>query len=127
MNIQTRAAIGIDHVQVALPPGSEDRCRAFYVGVLGFEEIEKPQVLKARGGLWLAVGHDQLHLGVEDDFRPARKAHPAFRLGDLDALAGRLMLAGAEAVWADPGEIPGRRRFFTFDPLGNRLEFVEAA
>ncbi len=116
----------LDHVQVAISSGSEGACRRFYVDVVGFAEVEKPEALKPRGGLWLQTGAHQLHLGVEKDFRPARKAHPAFRVADLDGLAKRLEAASAEVKWADPDEIPGRRRFFTADPLGNRLEFIEA-
>lgn len=115
---------GFDHVQVAIPPGSEDRCRAFYVELLGMTELTKPPVLAARGGLWLRSGAVEIHLGVEADFRPARKAHPAIRIGGLDALAGRLAAAGYDVSWDDL--IAGTRRFFTHDPLGNRLEFIAA-
>jgi catechol 2,3-dioxygenase-like lactoylglutathione lyase family enzyme len=116
--------VPIDHVQLACPPGSEDALRAFYVGVLGLTEKPKPSILAARGGCWF-VGHDiELHLGVEDDFRPARKAHPGLLWEGLDALAARLTAAGYPVRWADPAEIPGRRRFHTADPHGNRLEFL---
>ncbi len=118
--------VAIDHVQVAIPPGSEDRCRAFYVDILGLREIEKPEALKPRGGLWLQAGTHEVHLGVEQDFQPARKAHPAFRIDDYDALTERLAKSGADVKPADPEEIPGRRRFFSADPFGNRLEFIEA-
>ena len=113
---------GIDHVQVAIPPGSEEICRAFYVGVLGFVEVEKPPVLAARGGLWLQAGDRQLHLGVEKDFRPAKKAHPAFMAWDAYRLAERLTDAGQNVVWAN--DIPGVQRFHVDDPAGIRLEFV---
>lgn len=119
------AIVAIDHVQVAVPPGSEDQCRAFYVDVLGMQEIEKPEALKPRGGLWLSAGLQELHLGVEEDFQPARKAHPAFRVGDLETLARRVAESGCDLTWADPGEIPGRQRFFAADPFGNRLEFIK--
>lgn len=115
---------GLDHVQLAVPPGSEERCRSFYVGLLGMTELTKPPVLAARGGLWLRSGPVEIHLGVEADFRPARKAHPAIRIADLDALAARLSGAGYEVSWDDL--IAGTRRFFTHDPLGNRLEFIAA-
>lgn len=115
---------GIDHVQVAIPPGSEDVCRTFYADALGMAEIEKPLLLAARGGLWLAAGDRQLHLGVETDFRPARKAHPAFAVRDARRLAEKLVAAGHEVTWAD--EIPGVTRFHVHDPFGNRLEFVQA-
>ena len=107
----------LDHVQVAAPPGCEQEARAFYGGVLGLREIEKPTSLAARGGVWF----EQLHVGVEEDFRPARKAHPAFVVDDLDALAARI----GHVVWDDA--IPGVRRFYAADPWGNRLEFVAAS
>ena len=84
----------LDHVQLAIPPGSEDRCRPFYVGLLGMTEVKKPDILAKRGGLWLRSGPVEIHLGVEADFRPARKAHPALRVSDLDGLAERLAGAG---------------------------------
>lgn len=116
----------IDHVQLAIPPGSEDACRRFYIDHLGFTEIEKPPVLATRGGLWLVDGDVEIHLGVEADFRPARKAHPGFRVTDIDVLAQRLIAAGVVVRWADENEIPGRRRFFCDDAVGNRLEFLAA-
>jgi catechol 2,3-dioxygenase-like lactoylglutathione lyase family enzyme len=115
----------LDHVQLAIPKGSEASCRAFYCDLLGWREVEKPQVLAARGGLWLDIGEGQVHLGVEDDFRPARKAHPAMVVDDLDALAAKLRSAGVTVIFDDA--IPGVRRFYANDPVGNRLEFVEAA
>ncbi|NKQ56523.1 glyoxalase [Amycolatopsis sp. K13G38] len=119
----------IHHVQVACPAGSEDRVRAFYHGVLGWEELPKPPLLAVRGGCWFRVpgvgGPDgELHVGVEADFRPARKAHPAF-VADVDAVAEAVGAAGYEVHWADPAEIPGRRRFHTFDAVGNRVEFLD--
>ncbi|TCO53444.1 VOC family protein [Actinocrispum wychmicini] len=119
----------IHHVQVAVPAGSEDRLREFYHGVLGWTELPKPPLLAARGGCWFKVpgrgGPDgELHAGVEQDFRPARKAHPAFVV-DLPAVADALAAAGHEVVWADEAEIPGRRRLHTYDPVGNRLEFLD--
>ncbi len=119
------AILGLDHVQVALPPSSEDAARAFYGVVLGMTEVAKPPVLAARGGCWFEAGAAALHLAVEDPFVPARKAHPAFLVDDLDALHDRLTAAGHECVRAD-GQIPGVRRFDTFDPFGNRLEFQSA-
>jgi len=115
----------IDHVQLAIPPGSEDVCRRFYVDLLGMEEVPKPEKLTTRGGLWLKSGEVQIHLGVEDDFRPARKAHPAIAVADLGGLAALLSRAGHEPIWDDA--IPGVRRFYVADPLGNRIEFVAAA
>ncbi|MBN8957399.1 MAG: glyoxalase [Rhizobiales bacterium] len=122
----SRAAIlDLDHVQVAVPPGAEDVCRAFYVTLLGMPEIAKPQALVAHGGVWVQAGKRQLHLGVEKEFQPARKAHPAFAVSDIDDLAQRVAHEGRDVVW-DNETIPGLRRFHTHDPFGNRLEFVES-
>ncbi|MGW0081231.1 VOC family protein [Streptomyces sp. NPDC003393] len=113
----------IDHVQLAAPPGCEDTLRAYYAGVLGMTEIPKPPVLAARGGCWFQAGSVQLHLGVEKDFRPARKAHPGLRVTDIEAYAARLAARGAPVTWDD--NLPGHRRFYSEDPVGNRLEFLE--
>ncbi len=117
--------VGLDHVQVAIPAGGEDAARAFYGSLLGMAEVAKPAALAARGGCWFTAGSAVLHLGVEDPFRPARKAHPALLVTGLDALFDSLTGAGYECVPAD-GEIPGVRRFHTFDPFGNRIEFQQA-
>ena len=114
----------IDHVQLAMPAGAEDRARAFYVEVLGFHELQKPPELAKRGGAWFQAGGVQLHLGVEADFRPARKAHPAFLVEDLEALTERIRAAGAEIDTGQP-PIEGYRRVHVFDPFGNRLELME--
>ncbi len=118
--------IGLDHVQVAAPPGSERDARRFYGELLGMDEITKPESLRARGGAWFACGSHQLHVGIADPFAPATKAHPAIliRAADLDPLAARLAAAGCAVKWDD--EIPGTRRFFTADPWGNRIELVGA-
>jgi catechol 2,3-dioxygenase-like lactoylglutathione lyase family enzyme len=122
----TRATIlDLDHVQVAVPPGAEEACRAFYVTLLGMPEIAKPQALAGRGGVWVQAGKRQLHLGVEKAFQPARKAHPAFAVSGIDDLAERVAHEGRDIVW-DNETIPGLRRFHTHDPFGNRLEFVES-
>ncbi|GAA2981259.1 VOC family protein [Actinokineospora diospyrosa] len=114
----------IHHVQLACPPGGEAAARAFYAGVLGWPELPKPPLLAARGGCWFTIPDGgELHIGVEADFRPARKAHPAFT-ADVAALAAVLVAAGSPVHWADPAEIPGRPRFHTADPHGNRLEFL---
>lgn len=113
----------LHHVQLAIPPGEEDRCRAFWCGVLGMDEVEKPPVLAARGGCWFRGGGLEVHLGVEQDFAPARKAHPGILVEDLRALASALEAAGGEVTW-DP-EFPGHDRFYAHDPFGNRLEFLE--
>lgn len=113
---------GLHHVQLAIPPGSEDDCRAFYVGVLGMTEAGKPPALAARGGLWVRADSLEIHLGVEQDFRPARKAHPGILVADLDGLAARLADHGVAVEW-DP-HFPGHRRFYAADNVGNRLEFL---
>jgi catechol 2,3-dioxygenase-like lactoylglutathione lyase family enzyme len=115
----------IDHVQVAGPPGCEPAARAFYGAILGLREIPKPSALAARGGVWFALGRQELHVGIEADFRPALKAHPAFSCIDPEGLAHRLEAAGAPVSWN--GEVPGVRRFYTADPFGNRLEVVGIA
>ncbi len=119
--------IGLDHVQVAAPPGSEADARRFYGELLGMAEITKPETLRARGGAWFACGSHQLHVGIADPFAPATKAHPAIliRAADLDPLAERLAAAGCAVQWDET--IPGTRRFFTADPWGNRIELVGAA
>jgi catechol 2,3-dioxygenase-like lactoylglutathione lyase family enzyme len=113
----------LDHVQLAIPAGGEDKARAFYCGGLGWRETPKPAALASRGGLWLDTGGAQVHLGVDDAFHAARKAHPAFALDDLDALAARLRAAGLAVDWDDA--LPAVRRFYTADPFGNRIEFLE--
>ncbi len=112
----------IDHIQIAAPAGCEEAARDFYGGILGLKEIEKPAALRARGGCWFECGDRQLHIGVEKDFRPAKKAHPAFAVADFDRL--RETLAKRGIVLMDES-IPGTRRFYADDPWGNRLEFVE--
>jgi catechol 2,3-dioxygenase-like lactoylglutathione lyase family enzyme len=113
------------HVQLAIPPGSEPACREFYVGVLGMTEIAKPPRLAARGGLWVRADGIELHLGAEDGFRPARKAHPGISVPDLDGLARRLGARDIPVTW-DSG-FPGHRRFYVHDNVGNRLEFLQPA
>lgn len=116
---------GIDHVQLAIPAGSENTARRYYAALLGLREVPKPPPLAARGGCWFRSGSAVLHLGVEEPFLPARKAHPALLVTDLDALFDTLSAAGHRCTRAD-GEIAGVRRFHTFDPFGNRLEFQQA-
>ena len=117
--------IGLHHVQLAAPAGSEPALGRFYGGMLGMAEIPKPAALAARGGVWFRSGKAELHLGIDADFRPARKAHPALLVDDLDGLEAALSAAGHVCVRAD-GEIPGVRRFHTRDPFGNRVEFQQA-
>ena len=114
------AIIGIDHVQVAAPAGCEDRARAFYGRLLGLPEIPKPAALAARGGCWFRAGAQELHVGVEEPFAPARKAHPGFVADDLDALADRLQDGRHEVAFDDA--IPGAKRLHGADPFGNRVE-----
>ena len=114
----------LHHVQLAMPVGAEDRARPFYAGALGMTEIDKPAELAARGGCWFRRDGLEIHLGVEDGFRPARKAHPGILVNDLGALAARLTDAGVGVDWDD--NFPGYRRFYAHDPFGNRLEFLSA-
>jgi catechol 2,3-dioxygenase-like lactoylglutathione lyase family enzyme len=111
--------VRIDHVQLAIPPGGEDRARAFYSGVLGLHEVPKPEAMRARGGMWFAEG---IHLGIEPDMRPSAKMHPALVVDDLAALEAKLAAAGCEFIEAH--DQPGVRRGHTRDPFGNRIELV---
>ncbi len=115
----------LHHVQLAMPAHAEDEARAFYADVLGFREVPKPPALAARGGVWFRAGEVELHLGAEEPFHPARKAHPAILTDALDELAERLSAAGREA--RPDVRLPGFRRFHVDDCFGNRLEFLEAA
>jgi catechol 2,3-dioxygenase-like lactoylglutathione lyase family enzyme len=107
-----------------MPRGAEEEARAFYAGLLGMAEDPKPPALADRGGCWFRSGAAIVHLGVEDPFAPARKAHPAFLVEDLGGLQATLAAAGCECVRAD-GEVPGVSRFYTHDPFGNRVEFQQ--
>ncbi|HVD03851.1 MAG TPA: glyoxalase [Candidatus Dormibacteraeota bacterium] len=114
---------GLHHVQLAMPAGMEDEARKFYVTALDMEEIQKPEGLRARGGVWFRKGPLEIHLGVEDDFRPARKAHPGIRVVDIEAVADRLAASGGVVLWDN--NFPGFKRFYSADAFGNRLEFLE--
>ncbi len=116
--------LSIDHVQIAMPPGQEEKARAFYIDLLGFTEISKPPELAKRGGAWFESGTTQLHLGVEPDFRPARKAHPAFIVDNLDALLEKIQVAGYEIDSSQPS-LDGYKRAHVFDPFRNRIELME--
>ncbi|PKW27467.1 glyoxalase [Phycicoccus duodecadis] len=118
------AVVGLHHVQIACPPGSEDILRGWYGGVLGMPEIPKPAALAVRGGVWFEAGDRQLHCGVEDGFAPALKAHPCFLVDDVDAAARAVAQAGGAVRWS--AEIAGVRRFHTDDPVGNRIELQQA-
>jgi catechol 2,3-dioxygenase-like lactoylglutathione lyase family enzyme len=113
----------IDHVQVSCPAGGEEVARAFYRDALGMTELEKPAILAARGGCWFKDGSAEVHVGVEEDFHPAKKAHPALAVDDLDKCAQILTDGGYLVTW-DNDSIPGRRRFHTADGHGNRVEIV---
>jgi catechol 2,3-dioxygenase-like lactoylglutathione lyase family enzyme len=113
----------LHHVQLTIPPGGEDVARQFYGGVLQMVELDKPPVLAARGGCWFSGGGWEVHLGVEAEFVPARKAHPGVLVDDLDALAEQLQTSGRTVQW-DPN-FPGHRRLYSADDHGNRLEFLQ--
>ena len=120
-----KGVVGLDHVQVAAPRECEAEARRFYGTLLGLEEIDKPAELRARGGVWFRCGEQQLHVGVEDGFAPAQKAHPALRVAgdsELDTLAERLRQAGERVIWDEAR--PTIRRFYTQDPWGNRVELL---
>ena len=114
----------LDHVQLAAPPGCEAEARRFFGELLGLTEIEKPEPLRTRGGVWFELGDRQLHIGVEEPFTPSRKAHPAFRVSPaaLDTLADRLATASEQVQWDEA--LPGVRRFYSADPWGNRIEIL---
>jgi catechol 2,3-dioxygenase-like lactoylglutathione lyase family enzyme len=116
----------LDHVQVAAPAGCEAQVRRFYGELLGLPELQKPDALRGRGGVWFALGSGaQLHVGAAEQFAPALKAHPGLRVpsvGALEQLAARLAGSGVAVAWDD--QLPGVRRFFTSDPFGNRLEVI---
>ena len=115
----------IDHVQLAMPRGGEAQARSFYVEALGMTEIEKPLELMARGGAWFQSGEVALHLGVDDAFRPATKAHPALRCASYDALMERLRSHGCD-VTSDDRLVEGCRHCYIADPFGNRIELIES-
>jgi catechol 2,3-dioxygenase-like lactoylglutathione lyase family enzyme len=112
----------IDHVQLAMPAGGEEQAQAFYGTLLGMKEVAKPLELAKRGGCWFECGPVQIHLGVESDFRPARKAHPALRCFDYHGLVERLCAAGVEVI--PDHSIPGVERCHIADPFGNRIELI---
>ncbi|KAB0682035.1 VOC family protein [Aureimonas leprariae] len=117
------AIVGLDHVQLAMPAGSEAAARAFYRDVLGLAEVPKPANLAKRGGCWFEGGTAKLHLGVEADFRPSRKAHPALLVDDLGAFAAYLRERGVELVRDEP--LQDFERAYVSDPFGNRIELMQ--
>lgn len=122
--MQDMQIISFDHIQIAIPAGGEENAREFFIKVLGFQEIPKPAELAKRGGAWFQAGSVQLHLGVEADFRPAQKAHPAFVVDDLDGLIEKVQSAGFETDTSQP-PLNGFKRAHIFDPFGNRIELME--
>ena len=114
----------LDHIQLAMPPGEEAKAAAFFRGLLGMQEVDKPEPLRERGGCWFVFDNTHLHIGVEPAFVPQRKAHPAFVISGLDELSERLQQAGHPIKWDTA--MPDRKRFYTNDPFGNRIEFMQA-
>lgn len=114
----------IDHIQLACAAGEEERARAYFGELLEMEEEEKPESLRGCGGCWFRKGKAIVHLGVEGEFVPQKKAHPAFVVEELEALGARLETAGYPVSWDET--LPGRRRFYTEDPFGNRIEFMQS-
>jgi catechol 2,3-dioxygenase-like lactoylglutathione lyase family enzyme len=115
--------LSLHHVQLAMPGGGEEEARRFYHGLLGLKEVEKPTALRGRGGAWFRGPALEVHLGVEQEFRAARKAHPGILTDALERLAAQLTEAGVQVSW--DADFPGFRRFYAHDPFGNRLEFLE--
>ncbi|MGG1400997.1 MULTISPECIES: VOC family protein [Bacillus] len=113
----------IDHVQLAAPKGCEDHAREFFNGILGLTEVEKPEELKKRGGVWFEFGTFQLHIGVEEPFIPAKKAHPAFVIENIEDLKAHLK--NKNVPFTEDDNLPGANRIHVHDPFGNRLEFME--
>jgi catechol 2,3-dioxygenase-like lactoylglutathione lyase family enzyme len=116
--------LSIDHVQLAMPVGEEEKARAFFIHILGFREKQKPAALAGRGGVWFESENVQLHIGVEKEFHPARKAHPAFIVDDLDSLINKTQHAGYKTDTDQP-PLDGYKRAHVFDPFGNRIELME--
>ncbi|MGD1935793.1 MAG: VOC family protein [Candidatus Phaeomarinobacter sp.] len=113
----------LHHVQLAMPRGEEDAARRFYDELLGIPEVPKPAELAKRGGCWFESGDIRVHLGVEADFRPAKKAHPAFQVSDLKVIRDRMIAGGVEVK--DDAALEGFSRFFVADPFGNRIEILQ--
>ena len=114
--------VAVDHVQLAMPAGGEDAAAAFYQQLLGLDRVAKPAPLAARGGCWFGAGPVRIHLGVDRDFHPARRAHPALVVDDLDALVATLAAAGCPFTWDTA--LPDVRRGYVDDPFGNRIELI---
>ncbi len=116
--------MSLHHVQLSGPAGCEEAMREFWVSAVGLTEVDKPERLRPRGGAWFRSGRLEVHVGIENDFAPARKAHPGIAVGDVEALSASVAASGAPVTWDD--NIPGLRRFHTTDPVGNRVEFQQA-
>lgn len=114
---------GIDHIQLAAPKGCEDQARHFFGDILGLKEIPKPENLRARGGCWFHCGNQEIHIGVEEDFKPAKKAHPGLIVSDIENL--KMTLKQYQIEWKEEPPIDGRNRIHVTDPFGNRMEFLE--
>lgn len=112
----------LDHIQLAMPKGAEEKARSFFSGILGMVEEEKPYPLSERGGCWFRKGSVILHVGVEQEFSPQKKAHPAFVVSNLKELERKLKERGFEVIWDEA--LPNRTRFYSTDPFGNRIEFL---
>jgi catechol 2,3-dioxygenase-like lactoylglutathione lyase family enzyme len=123
MKPMTPRVVALDHVQLAMPVGGEAKAEAFYCGALGFSVLPKPEPMASRGGRWFVCGDVQVHLGAEEDFRPAHKAHPALVVTELDGLTSTLRAAGVSIRW--DVQLPDVRRCFVEDPFGNRIELIE--
>ncbi|MEB2494621.1 VOC family protein [Peribacillus frigoritolerans] len=113
----------IDHIQLAAPKGSEETARKFFKNILGFDEVEKPEELKKRGEVWFEFGNYQIHIGIEEPFYPAKKAHPAFEIENIEELKKHLVTNGIDVIEDD--KLPGAKRFYIYDPFGNRMELLE--
>jgi catechol 2,3-dioxygenase-like lactoylglutathione lyase family enzyme len=122
-NSQGTEIYGIDHVQLSIPPGEEDRARGFYAGLLGLAEVPKPESLAGRGGAWFESGSLKLHLGIEPGMAPMKKAHPGLLVRGLAELVARLQSAGVTVTFEPP--LPGYERAHILDPFGNRIELLE--
>lgn len=113
----------LDHVQLAAPKGGEEKARNFYCDLLGFQEVEKPENLKKRGGVWFSNGKVNIHIGIDEPFQPSRKAHPAIRVENIEGM--KEYLDSCKASYVVDHNLPGANRFYMEDPFGNRLEFLE--
>jgi len=113
----------IDHIQLAGPKGCEEDARRFYKEILGFQEVDKPEELKKRGGVWFTYGTVQLHIGIEEPFIPAKKAHPAFEIENIEELINHLRNSGVDVI--EDSNLPGAQRMYVTDPMGNRIELLE--